>query len=134
MKNEYSDVLERPVQTIENHTLAIETLKTSSTGQTLYEILKNKGLLTEDLKKNFVGLCHDGASSFTCQNIGLSVLLKKNEKEEFFDLWDPCHCYALVLEGSLSKLPANIMLFINDIHSHFNYSELFPNSTPLKFD
>jgi len=42
LKNEYSNILEMPVQTIKKPILAIETPKTSSTGNTLRDSEKQR--------------------------------------------------------------------------------------------
>ena len=63
--------LNEKVSFIQNHIIAIEELTTSSSEETFYEILKNKIFINEDIKKNWVGICHDGASSLSGKGIGL---------------------------------------------------------------
>jgi len=72
---------------------------------TFYHILKNR-IFGANLSGN---------------GIGLVGLLSKNKKENYFDLYDPCHCYDLALEAALQKLPSNFLSFIRNIRSYFQH-------------
>ena len=122
LRMEYNSVAMANVPTVHNQIIAVEELEESSTGRTFYEILLRKILFNEKLKKNFVGLCHDGAGSLSGSGIGLVGQLRKNFKAHFFDLHDPCHCYNLAIEDALGVISKDYLRFVEQIHSYFNHS------------
>jgi len=122
IQEKFDPLLNEKVSSIKNQIVAVEELTTSSSGMTFYNILKNRILSHAELKKNWVGICHDGAANLSGNGIGLVGLLSKNEKENYFDLHDPCHCYDLALEAALQKLPSNFISFVRNIHSYFQHS------------
>lgn len=72
--------------------VGITTLKESSTGGAMHNILKDKVFVENDIiKRNLIGLTHDNISSLAGEGIGLVGLIRKESENYVFDLADPCH-------------------------------------------
>jgi len=107
---------------IQNRVIGLKYLGESVTGQTLYDIVKEKLFdINDEIKDNLVGFTHDHASSLSGEGVGLYGLLKEAFCEKtFFNIKDPCHGLTLSVYKSLELLEdVNIMKFIKKIHSHF---------------
>jgi len=113
-----------PETKIFNKVVGVKYLSNSSSGETMYNIVKDKVLdLSPEIRNNLIGLAHDLASSLTSESKGLISYLRDDFKNKYlFDLEDPCHCLNLVIKKSLEELPSDITDFISDIHSHFSKS------------
>jgi len=83
LKTHYSEDLRSQLLTLENHILCIEELKESSTGKVFYNILDEKIFKSEQLKNNWIGMAHDGASNLCGEELGLVGQLNKNLKKNF---------------------------------------------------
>ena len=105
---------------IQNRIVGIKYLEESSTGATIYQIVKEKLLeLSAEIKGNLIGTVHDRGSNLTGPEFGLIKHLKDDLQRYFFDLNDPCHGIHLAVEKALEDLPSDTMKFVNKIHSHF---------------
>jgi len=82
------------------------------------EIVEDKLLKNENIKKNLVGFSHDNGSSLTGEHKGMSALLK-SQGFKFFDLYDPCHGLDLSIKHSIKELPPNLVQFLQGISNHF---------------
>lgn len=107
---------------IQNKIIAMNQLRTSSSGRTMLDIINNKIFDNENIEKNLIGLTHDFASSLTGPNIGLVKLLR-DKGGAFFDLTDPCHGLNLTIQNSIKVLPKEIMTFVKEIHAYFSYPQ-----------
>ena len=104
--------------------VGITTLKESSTGEVMHNILKDKVFVENDIiKRNLIGLTHDNISSLAGEGIGLVGLIRKESENYVFDLADPCHCISLALKHSLQELPDRVMEFVEGIHTFFAYPQ-----------
>ena len=109
---------------IENRMIGLKHLEESSTGEALFQVVKEKLLdFSSEIKINFKGLVHDHASNLSGSNIGLGALLRKDLDHYFMDLEDPCHSLNLTLVKSLKTLPKRIMKFIKKLHKHFSWPQ-----------
>ncbi len=106
-----------------NKIAGIYELGETSCAKTLLKLVKeNLFDISEKIKLNFIGFVHDGAAVLSGDINGLSTLLRK-EIPNFFDLKDPCHILALILDYSLKKLPNEIMEFVNNTLNHLMYPQ-----------
>ena len=106
---------------LQNRVIGLKYLGESSTGETVYNIVKDK-LLTLDsqIKDNFIGLAHDHGSNLSGHRIGLVGQLKAEFKEQkFFNIEDPCHSLDLSIYGTLEELKDEVLDFVETIHFHF---------------
>ena len=82
---------------IENRMIGLKHLEESSTGEALFQVVKEKLLdFSSEIKINFKGLVHDHASNLSGSNTGLGALLRKDLDHYFMDLEDSCHSLNLV--------------------------------------
>jgi len=117
--SQIKDSLDLQASKIENKIIGVCDLGISSTGERIYQIIKEKLLVSEEIRSNLVGITHDDGSNLSGNNIGLYGLMKK-DYPHIFNLNDPCHSLNLVLQSSLSSLPDEIMDFFEEIHQHFS--------------
>ena len=109
---------------IENRIVGIKHLEESSTGEALYQVVKEKLLdFSPEISTNLKGMVHDHASNLTGMNIGVGALLRKDLDHFFMDLKDPCHSLNLILVKAIKTLPKRIMKFIKKIHKHFSWPQ-----------
>lgn len=120
IKVRYVDDSDRK-EPIKNRILGISTLQESSSGETLFNIVKEKLFSDDILQRNFISIAHDYASSISSYSKGLVGRLQKL-KTSFLDLKDPCHALSLTIKNSMKFLPSQILDFISSIHKHFKNS------------
>jgi len=118
LEKEFNKELNTEISSIKNKLIGIATLKESSTGKVMREILEDKLFSDKQIIMNLKGFTHDNGSSLTGPNIGLSSLLRKSGAN-FFDLNDPCHGLNLIIKKSVQILPKEIVEFVPDITNYF---------------
>jgi len=110
-----------PNDSLKNRFFGIKPLEDSSTGEIIFNVLKEKLFTEKAIEDNFIGIAHDHASSLSSLKKGLVGRLK-DLKSNFLDLKDPCHSLNLTLKNSFKILPVKIREFITSIHKHFKNS------------
>ena len=122
----YNIISEQAVESsITNRVVGLKYLEDSSSGETIYKILKERLInLNELIQENLVGVTHDRGSNLTGSRIGMMAYLKKNEYRDkmLLDFNDPCHSIHNAIRKSLDSLPEDVMNFIEKIHTHFSKS------------
>jgi len=110
---------------ITNRVVGLKYLEDSSSGETIYKILKERLTdLNEHIHENLIGATHDQRSNLTGSRIGMMAFQKENENRNkaLLNFNDPCHSIHNPIRKSLDSLPEYIMTFIEKIHSHFSKS------------
>lgn len=112
--------------------LGLIEMDDSSTGQVLYEKV-TEFLFAKDLsgkiRKNFMGVCSDGAGNMISKGQKKKKELQKgltNRLSKTFPhivtVHDYSHVFNLIIKKAIDKFPADIILMIHDICSHFTRS------------
>ena len=107
--------------------LGIIKIKTSSTGETHYKLLKEEvfnGVLNYDhlLEKNLVGLCTDNAPNMISSDQAALANRLKNDYPHIVVVRDLCHLYDLICEEALKEFPLYVINFIKKVCSYFRGS------------
>lgn len=109
---------------VQNKIVGLYKLRESSSGETMFEVLKQKLFFNEEIKNNLTGIVTDHASSLIGPETGLIVRLKEALEPRFiFTLKDPCHALNIVAKNSLDILPSEIMATILELSAHFSYPQ-----------
>lgn len=96
--------------TVNSRIVSVTPIYSESTGHNLYKHLKNRLEGMGLCMKNAIGLCTDGASSMSSENVGVSAkLLVDNPKSVY--IWCCCHRYNLVIEPAVKMIDDSIHLF-----------------------
>jgi len=90
LATEWDESLKENITKIKNKIIALSSLKESSNGKSLKNIIEERLFSSEAIKNNFFRMTHDNASSLISPNIGVVGLLEQSGNN-FFDLKDPCH-------------------------------------------
>ena len=120
LDSDWNEEIQSNITCIKNKIIALSSLKESSSGRTLQNILETRLFWNKEVKKNMVGFAHDNGSNFAGEYTGLAALLSK-EENNFFDLQDPCHGLDLTIKHSLKALPPKIDSFIHSVAYDFAF-------------
>jgi len=97
-------------------------MKEESTGQAIYDLLKENILNDQETKHYLTGICTDGASNMrSTGKLSMFSLLSK-ENPSVWSFHDVAHCLHLTCKYTLKHLPINIMQFLLKISSKFSRS------------
>ena len=94
---------------------------TSSTGETIYKLIKDNILYEEVLQENLMGIVTDEGRNFSGKNVGVGKRLKDDFKH-ITNVNDLSHIFNDVLKKALKAFPQSIQDVITDISAHFHYS------------
>lgn len=110
---------------IQHKILALQEIKESKTGQTLYDMVVNgifSSSLKEELGKNFVGIVTDrGTNMFSIKGKGIANRLHL-EFQDIVVANDFCHLFGLIVKDAIEELPLSVRKMIKGISNHFGYS------------
>ena len=101
--------------------ISILPISTSSTGETIAQLILDKILIDEELRLNFMGLATDDGGNMTGCDIGAGKKLK-DVCGHLVNMKDISHALNNVLKKGLKAFPKDIQEIISDICSHFNRS------------
>ena len=101
--------------------VSVLPITTSSTGETLHDLILKNVLINEDIKGNFLGIATDDGKNMTGKDLGASTRLKVTcpHISTFKDL---SHIFDNALKKGLLALPSECKDLIREIISHFSYS------------
>jgi len=101
--------------------ISILPITTSSTGQTIFDMLTNTVLINEEIKQNCMGIVTDEGSNMTGIEKGVSSRLKE-VCNHVVDMKDICHLLNNIFKKALEAIPKEIIDIIKNICSHFHRS------------
>ena len=109
---------------VTNKFIGLSSLKESSNAETMLRIVEDKILINQEIHNNLIGLTHDNLETLASNANGLVGLLKDCSSNFIYNVADPCHGISLSLKHAITNnLPDEIMDFIVNIHTFFNYSQ-----------
>jgi len=101
--------------------ISIIPMEDSSTGQIIYDKIKNEILYDEDIRKNLMGIVTDEGTNMVGEEKGISSRLLK-EFPHIITIKDFSHLYNLIFKGAIEGFPKEIMEIVPKISKHFKKS------------
>ena len=102
--------------------LSIIPLGGSSTGEVLYEKIKETILKNERIESNFMGICTDEGPNMVGKDKGIASRLQK-EYAYLVNMSDPSHLYNTIFKKALKAIPMKVIDMINDITHQFSSNQ-----------
>ena len=101
--------------------ITILPLTTSSTGETIFNLIKEKILFEEALQLNFIGIVTDEGANLTGKEVGVGKRLQ-DSFTHIVNFKDLSHLFNNFFKKAIKAFPTTIIDIITEISSYFHHS------------